>query len=147
MATSLLSWGYVWPKVSLTWSSATLGHWMPLMGDMPDQWSGWPNIVPLLPTRYLSYGISDQRSARLEVVPLLATRCNYCGYVWSKVSLTWSSTIHGNKMPLLGGMSEQRSSWPEVIPLLASRCLFQGTSDQRSAWPDIVPFLDTRCPY
>ena len=55
------------------------------------------------------------------------------GYIWPKVSLTWSSSKPGHKMSLLG-TSDQRSAWPEVVSNLAMRCLYWGY-DQRSAWP------------
>ena len=83
--TNLGSWmslleGHIWPKVSLTWNSSKVGHEMSLLG-----------------------GTSDQRSAWCEVVPLLATRCFYCGgYIWPKVSLSWSSSKLAHEMSLLG---------------------------------------------
>ena len=88
--------GYIWPMVSLTWSSSKLGHKMLLPGRLclaksqpdpkADQMSSWP-----------------------AVVPVLATTCLYQGYVLPNVKLTSSSTTHDQQMPLPG-----EYNWPKV---------------------------------
>ena len=69
-----------------------------------------------------------------DVVPLLATRCLYKGYIWSRyvwlnvrltwhltinVKLTWWSSTLGHQMPLLGGTSEPGMSDVHLPPQLS----------------------------
>ena len=81
--------GYIWPKVSLTWCSTTLGYYMPLLGEGGDRagWQWWG-----------IGGTFDQRSVWPKVVLHLATRCLCVGdrYIWLKVSLTCCSTTLGH---------------------------------------------------
>ena len=87
LATKYLSWGargrYIWPKVSLP-KVENLAIKRLNIGGRGGRGAGdgvgdiWLKII--LP----------------KVVPNLATRCLYSGYLWSKVSLTWSSTTLGH---------------------------------------------------
>ena len=105
LALRCLYWGYIWPKVSLTWSSSKLGHEISLLGGMSDQRSAWP-----------------------EVVQLFATRCLYCGYIWPKVSLNWSSSKLGHKMSLPGGQPAWcRNTLGHEMFLLGVGALCRGT--------------------
>ena len=87
-----------------------------------DQMPSWPDVVLLLGIRCLYLGsTSELRSTGHNLVPLLATRCLYQGWVcmsdqrsaWSKgrpnVKLTWCSNMFGHQMPLPWGYI-----WPKV---------------------------------
>ena len=89
------AWSQGWPNVKLTWCSAILGHQMPLPG-----------------------GMSELRSTRPNLVPLLATRCLYQGVHLTK----------GQPDP----KADQMSSWPDVVLFLATRCLYWGY-----VWPQV----------
>ena len=64
---------------------------------------------------------SDQMSSWPDILPLLATKCLYQGYIWPKVGLTQRMTKCQLDLTYY-------HSWP----LNAST---RGTSDQKSVWP------------
>ena len=119
----------------------------------------------------LHRGISELRSTRPKLVPFLATRCLYWGYIWLKVSLTqswpYAVPLLANRCFLHGGIFELRSTRPKIVPFLATRCFYQGLhltegqpdpkadqmsswphkADQMSTWPDVVLLFTTGCLY
>ena len=128
LATRYLYWGWwmgcrevrgqLWPNISQSWCSTTLGHYIPLAGSTSDHrlalMSSWPKVVPLLPTRCLYWGMHltkgqpDQMSSWPKVVSFLATRCLFQGVHLTK----------GQPVP----KADQTSSWPKAVPLFATRC-------------------------
>ena len=108
---------------------------------------------------------SELRSTGPNLVPLLATRYLYWGYVWLGVSLTqrltqmsswpdvvllvatrclyWVDLTKGQPDP----KADQMSSWPYVILLLALDASTGGTSELRLTRPNLVPLLAARCLY
>ena len=175
-----LLWGYIWAQVNPTEVSTILGHQMSILGGTPNWRSawpkGWPNVNLTLCSISWSLdastgGTSELRSTRPKLVPFLATRCLYWGYIWLKVSLTqswpYAVPLLANRCLLHGGISELRSTKPKLVPFLATRCFYQGLhltegqpdpkadqmsswphkADQMSTWPNVVPLLVTRCLY
>ena len=124
-----------------------------------EQISSWPEVIPLLATRCLYWGLNmtkghpnprpDQISSSPEVIPLLTTRCLYQGWgvmsnqsstwpkVWPNVKLTWSSTTLDHEMPQFWGYI-----WPKVSLTQKSKknfnltwsLIYGSTSGQWSAW-------------
>ena len=84
LATKCIYWGYIWPKVRLTQRLTKC------QADLMQYYS-WD-------TRYLYQGVHltkgqadpkpDQMSSWPDVVPFLATRCLYQGYVWPQCNWT-----------------------------------------------------------
>ena len=173
LATRCLCQGYVWPKVSLTWSMTKCqpDQKPHLLGGTSDHRLAWPKVVSHLATRCLCQGYVWPKVSLTWGM----TKCQHDpkpysgGYIWTKVSLTqsltkcqpdlkphpggtsdqrstWQSHITlGHKMSLPGGTSDPRSTWPEVWwnVNLTWSLILRGTSDQRSTWPEDLTKMST----
>ena len=134
--------GYIWPKVSL------IQRLTKLQVDLT-WYCSWP--------LHASTGhMSELRSTGPNLVPLLATRCIYQGYIWTQINWIQLNTALGHQMPLPG----EGYIWPKVSliqrltkyqadliqyhswPLDAS---IGGSSEFRSTRPNLVLLLATRC--
>ena len=74
-----------------------------ILGGMSEHRSTRPMLVPLLATRCCyQEGMSGLSSMGPKLVLLLATRCHYWGYIWAQVNWTQVTTTLGHQMPLPG---------------------------------------------
>ena len=95
--------GYIWPVYV----------WL--------QMSSWPDVVLLLATGYLYWGVTfELRSTGPKVVPLLTMRCLYwgVGYVWARyICLESASSIELLKIEheIYVDVWLQMSCWPDVV--------------------------------
>ena len=109
------------------------GRTSELMSTKANQVSSWTDVVLLLATRCLLWGV------HLSWVYLTANvklTWHSTAQYWAHINWTQVSSTVDHEMPLPGGyiwagyIWLQMSSWPNVVQLLATRCLYQGgTSD------------------
>ena len=89
IATRWLYWGYIWLNASLT-------------QRVTEYQDGWPDIVLLLVTRCLYWGV------HLNCI-CLTLNVKQTLYLTVHVRLTWCSTSPGHQMPVPGGTSDWMS--------------------------------------
>ena len=135
--------------------STTLGHQMPLPGDIEGEYGGdgvaeyiWQNIVLThsLMRCYANMGLGwgCQGTDR----ELTGGVWGIGGYIWKMKTVYWKVLMKTQDSLLQTIEYELRSMGPKFVPVLATRCLYQGVcltesqsdpkANQMSRWPDIV---------
>ena len=129
LATRCLCQGYIWPKVSLTWSLPKCQ----------------PYLMPDCGRVHLTNGQPDPKSTQMSTCP----KAWSWGYICLKVSLTLTEVcpnVNLTQSLILGGTSDQMSVWPKVyqnvnltqsliLGVHLTKCQPDPKSAKMSPWP------------
>ena len=130
--------GHEMPVLVIIWLNVRLTLWMTKCQDGLTLYYSWPPVASTggTSTECQANPKDAQMSRWPDIVPFLAMRCLYWGYL-----------IKCQPDPL----DDQMSRCPDIVLFLVTSCLYRGVhltecqpdpkDEQMSRWPDLVPFL------